>query len=465
MHAAVVEFDSLADTVGSAAKNHHLGAIVRRRFVLALVGRIEVGREGLEFRAAGVDRFEHRHDRGLAPLERHRGFVEARELGDSAIRKAALLGLAQQRRVERTAPDSRLGFDDFGDRVDKPRVDAGQVMDFLARDAQAHRVGEVVKAVAIGQREMGADGGERGRLAHPGRAALEPPRADFQRAQRLLQRFLEGAPDRHRLAHRLHLRAELVGRAAKFLESETRNLGHHVVDRWFKAGGSHPRDVVGNLVEAVAHRQARRDLRDRKAGRLGGQRGAARHARVHLDHDHAAAFGIDRELDIRSAGVDADLADDPERGVAHDLVFLVGERLRGRHRDRVARMHAHRVEIFDRADDHDVVRHVAHHFELEFLPALDRLLDQHLVIGRHLHAPLDLGAILRRIARDRTSRAAERARGPDDERQAEAPADFLGLLVRARDAGVWHFQPDTDHRVLEEVAVLRLLDRGELGAD
>ena len=242
--------------------------------------------------------------------------------------------------------------------------------------------------MAVGYARWARTFGERGALTHSSRAAFEAPRADFQRAQRFLQRFLEGAADRHRLAHGLHLRAELVGRAAELLEGEARNFGHHVVDRRLEAGRRHPRDVVGNLVEPVAHRQLRRDFRDRKAGRLGGQRRAARHARVHLDHHHPAVFGIDRELDVRAAGVDADFADDPERGVAHDLIFLVGERLRRRHRDRVARMHAHRVEILDRADDHDVVRHVAHHFELEFLPALDRLLDQHLVVGRQLEAPL-----------------------------------------------------------------------------
>src|SRR2546426_2180192 len=36
-------------------------------------------------------------------------------------------------------------------------------------------------------------------------------------------------------------------------------------------------------------------------------------------------------------------------------VLDVGERLRGGHGDRVARVHAHRVDVLDAADDHDVV--------------------------------------------------------------------------------------------------------------
>ena len=35
--------------------------------------------------------------------------------------------------------------------------------------------------------------------------------------------------------------------------------------------------------------------------------------------------GVDGELDVRAAGLDADLAEDRQRGVAHPLVFLVGQ--------------------------------------------------------------------------------------------------------------------------------------------
>jgi hypothetical protein len=44
-----------------------------------------------------------------------------------------------------------------------------------------------------------------------------------------------------------------------------------------------------------------------------------------------------------------------DRGVAHALIFLVGQRLRRRHGDRIAGVDAHRVEVLDRADDDAVV--------------------------------------------------------------------------------------------------------------
>ena len=60
------------------------------------------------------------------------------------------------------------------------------------------------------------------------------------------------------------------------------------------------------------------------------------------------------------------------------MVFPVREGLGWSHRDRIPGVHPHGVEVFDAADDHDVVRQITHHLKLEFLPAQKRLLDQNL---------------------------------------------------------------------------------------
>jgi hypothetical protein len=65
--------------------------------------------------------------------------------------------------------------------------------------------------------------------------------------------------------------------------------------------------------------------------------------------------GIDRELNVRAARLDADAADDAAAHVPHPLVFLVGERQRRRDRDRIASVDAHRIDVLDRADDDEVV--------------------------------------------------------------------------------------------------------------
>src|SRR5579885_1858272 len=122
-------------------------------------------------------------------------------------------------------------------------------------------------------------------------------------------------------------------------------------------------------------------------------------------------------------------------------------------------MHTHRIEVFDRTDDYDVVGAVAHHLELEFLPAFDRLLDQYLVTGRRLEPPRDLGLEFGRVAGDGTAGAAERARGADDERQSQPIANRERFLAAVRDRRFRNLKPDPEHRALEEVAVLGLLDR------
>src|SRR2546425_8207068 len=60
-------------------------------------------------------------------------------------------------------------------------------------------------------------------------------------------------------------------------------------------------------------------------------------------------------------------ADDRDRGVAHTLVFAVGERHRRRHGDRVAGVHTHGIEVLDRADDHRSEEHTSELQSLAYL--------------------------------------------------------------------------------------------------
>ncbi len=128
-------------------------------------------------------------------------------------------------------------------------------------------------------------------------------------------------------------------------------------------------------------------------------------------------------------------------------------------------MHAHRIEIFDRADDDDVVGGVAHHLELELFPPFDGSFEQDFVIGRHLEAPAHFDLKVRRVAGDRASGAAERARGTNNQRQSQPRDDRFSLGFGMRHGGGRHFEADFDHRLLEEIAILGLFDRVQLGAD
>ena len=132
---------------------------------------------------------------------------------------------------------------------------------------------------------------------------------------------------------------------------------------------------------------------------------------------------IDGELDVRAAGLDANLANDGDGGVAHGLIFAVGERLRGRDGDGVAGVHAHGIEVLDGADDDDVVGEIAHQLQLVFLPAEHRLFQQHFVDRREIEAAREQFQQLFAVVGNAAAGAAERERGTQNDREADLAAE------------------------------------------
>ena len=133
--------------------------------------------------------------------------------------------------------------------------------------------------------------------------------------------------------------------------------------------------------------------------------------RVHLHDEQFAVFRIHRELDVASSGFDADLADNGDGGVAHRLILDVAERLGRRHRDRIAGVDAHRVEVLDRADHDHVVGGVAHHLELVLLPPDHAAIDEDLRDGRGVQSPAHQALELLRVVGDAAAGAAESEAG------------------------------------------------------
>src|SRR5664280_756097 len=283
-----------------------------------------------------------------------------------------------------------LKIHDLFDLHQKPAVNFREVENLLDGEAGAQGVADEEDAFGVGHAQLAADDVAREDVAvaidfradAPGLAvAAQAAAANLQGAQAFLQAFLERAADGHGFADAFHLRGERGVGLRKFLEGKARNLGDDVINAWLEAGGGFARDVVLEFVEQVADGEFGGDFRDGKTGGLGRERGAAADARVHLDDDHAAILRADAELDVRAASLHADGANHGEALVAHDLKFLVGERLDGRDGDAVAGVDAHGIKIFDGADDDAVVGLVAHHFHLVFLPAEEGFLDENFVHG------------------------------------------------------------------------------------
>jgi len=370
--AAVVELDALSDAVRAGADDHHPRPSALGRPLLALTpGRVGVARARLDLARARVDTAKHRNDALLQPPPPDLDGGDFQLAGDRLVTPAGPLGGEEIARAER--------LDRALELLPEPRM---------------HGLGELERP---GPRRRGAG-------------------LELARAERLEVRLRERPADAHRLADRLHLGAERVVGSRELLEGEARELDDDVVQRRLEARRRRLRQVVRDLVQRVPDGELGRDLRDRVAGRLRGERRRAGDAGVHLDHAHLARLAIPGELDVRAARLHSDGADDRGCGVAELLVGLVGERHLRCDGDRVSRVDAHGVQVLDRADDHDVVHPVTDHLELELVPTPHRLLDEDLA-DRGLREPsLHLRVQRRTVLREAAPVPSERERGPDDRR-------------------------------------------------
>ncbi len=266
VHTAVVEFDALADAVRAAAEDHDLLAVGRVGLALFIVGRVHIGRVGGELGRAGVDPLVHRADAQRVAALAHLLVGAVHQEGQAAVREALLLELVQGRLVDRLellGVQPKFDVDDLLDLHQEPRVDLGQLVHFFHGEALGEGVAHVPDAVRTGLAQFFLD------LFAVARLLVQAVDAHFQAAQRLLERLLEGAPDRHHLAHRLHLGGQVVVGRGELLERETGDLGDHVVDRGLERGrGGAAGDLVTQFVEREADRQLGRHLGDRETGRF-----------------------------------------------------------------------------------------------------------------------------------------------------------------------------------------------------
>jgi hypothetical protein len=150
MHAAVVELDALADTVGPATEDHDLALVRRPGFALVLVRGIHVRGGGGELGSASIDPLEHGTDAEGATVSAHLRLRHADQLGDAAVGETLALQRAHARQVERRLAarrDRALFVDDVLDLHQEPRIDACSLVDFSQRQARAERVTHVAETV------------------------------------------------------------------------------------------------------------------------------------------------------------------------------------------------------------------------------------------------------------------------------------------------------------------------------
>ena len=466
VHAAIVEFNSLTDAVRSAAEDNDLLLRGGFRLVLPLVRRVVVGGIRLEFGRTGIDRLVHGNDTHRLAPGPHGHLVGFHKMGKLAVGEPVLFRLEQESVVKRPAlSDLLFQIDDLPDVVEEPWIDRRHTVEFVDREAELKSVPEREDRVGLGTLEARPHlfapfrppgGGQCRGVEFILPIRTEPSASLFKRAQGLLKRFLKGAAERHGFTDRFHLDAKRGIHPFEFFKIPSGDLHHAVINRRFEAGGGQFCNVIGNFVERVPHGELCSDLGNRKAGGLGCQGGRPRDSRVHFDDKAASTPRVDGKLDVGSAGLHADGTDDAERIVAHPLVLLVRQRLRRRHGNRIPRVYSHRVEVFDRTDDHDVVFDVAHHFQLEFLPADDRFLEEHLMDRARFKSMRQRIIEFLRRARDAAAGPAESERGTDDDRISDRFNKLFPFLQRADESAAGSLKARGVHGGFEQLPVFRL---------
>jgi len=218
MHAAVVEFDALADAVGTAPQDDHLAAIAGPGFGFPFVGGIIIGRVGLEFRGAGVHQLVGGQDGEAFAQMTDVDFGPLPGSGQLRVGKAQFLGLAQDGRQFRVVCGQAFGQGkgfqvafkghDLRDLAHEPGVDARGLADVLFGQAGHQGLAQDENALGVGAAQAGQDGFT---VWHGGgKVRAESGHAHFQGPQAFLQGLLEGPADGHSFAHALHGRGQGV---------------------------------------------------------------------------------------------------------------------------------------------------------------------------------------------------------------------------------------------------------------
>ena len=246
MHAAIIEFDALADAVGSASQYDDLflignNAFVARKFIFvnrfAFKGRVEVRCLGLELSAAGIHHLIH-----TGQSHRFSFFIDGflvfllYDVGDLLIAEAKQFGFPQQgvgQGVQFVLGQLLFAIAYFLDLVDEPAVDLGAFADAFNTGACHQGILDAEDAVPFRRFDVFQQSfGMHEALA----VVTQTNHFVLQALAGLLYRFGETSSDTHYLTHALHGKTECVFRSLEFIEVPAGDLYDDVVERRFKIG-------------------------------------------------------------------------------------------------------------------------------------------------------------------------------------------------------------------------------------
>ena len=246
--AAVIELDALADAVGSAAEDHHLGAVAGIRFALLFISRVHIRREAFELGCAGIDTLEDGLEASLLALGADGVFVGAEGASDALVGEPVAFRLRQL--LDGNAIDGfllylSLEIDELLDLLQEPGVDLGHVVNLFDRVAAGESEADVVEAI-----------GRRGDQSLIDQIGIEFLLAEFlaglETADGLRECVLECAADGHDFACTLHCTPNLFRYTWELLQIPAGHFHDQVIQRRLEICCSRACDAVAQLGQRFA---------------------------------------------------------------------------------------------------------------------------------------------------------------------------------------------------------------------
>ena len=128
-------------------------------------------------------------------------------------------------------------------------------------------------------------------------------------------------------------------------------------------------------------------------------------------------------------------------------------------------MHADRIHVLNRADDHDIVFLVAHQLEFVFLPAFDAFFDQHLVGWGIMDACACDAVQFLFVVRDAGTKATHGEAWAHDQRITELFGDLVDFFNGVCDVGTCGFCTSFLNDLFEELTILAAIDGFQRSTD
>ena len=232
MHATVVEFDALANAVGTAAQHHNFLLVGDHTFVgFFLKSAVVVRGQGREFCRTRVHQLVNPGDAFLVTTAVHFAFEAVQDVCNLPVGVPLALGFPQGLRGQ--FPNGVLRqflfkHHELLNLTKEPRINFGGFENAPEWDAQLE--GVVYMEQPVPRRVLEAVH-DRILVAELSAVRTQAIALQFQRLTCLLEGLLEGSAYGHHLSHGLHLQPQLTVASWELVEIPTRDFHDHIIER------------------------------------------------------------------------------------------------------------------------------------------------------------------------------------------------------------------------------------------